>query len=224
MTLFYAEWEIMGSCIDDCTTYFSSMDEAADKKDAGPNCELIGRWSNLGSSTGCCISRCKTSEDLSKWFFNWNTMAKIKTYPILDDNQAREIILGEKPSFTVPYLNVGDEPKEGESLYVVKYKFQDGKRMEGHKAFAGMTEEQDKADSGNNRVLGRYHNLGNGSGICICGSTSEMDLYKWAFNWAGMCDISITPVVTDKQARKIGRSAPGYQQKLDALMKKMGMA
>jgi len=222
--LFFLEFKINQKDVGDCMTYFGSMTEEMDKKDMGPNIELLGRWSNPGSASGCCVCRAKTGADVQKWLFNWCSMATGKVMPILDDNQAREIILKKKPAFQVSYANVGDEAREGETLFFIKYRFLDGKRMDGYKAFANMTEAQDKGDAGNNRVLGRWHNLGQGCGFCIAASKSEMDAYRWAFNWAAMCDCEIVPVVTDKVARDIVKADPAFNKKLSSLMAKMGMA
>ena len=47
----------------------------------------------------------------------------IQSTPCLDDNQQRELILKNKPSYEVLYDKVNNSPKEGESLYFIKYKF-----------------------------------------------------------------------------------------------------
>ena len=54
----------------------------------------------------------------------------------------------------------------------------------------------------------------NGSGVAVAAAKSEADIYKWAFNWASMCECSVVPVLTDKLAREVISSKPDFQQKL----------
>ena len=50
----------------------------------------------------------------------------------------------------------------------------------------------------------------------------EEDIYKWAFNWAEMCDCQIVPVLTDSQARSIIKNKfDGFQDKLEAVKEAM---
>ena len=35
--------------------------------------------------------------------------------------------------------------------------------------------------------------------MAIAAARSEADIYKWAFNWAGMYNCKIVPVLTDAQ-------------------------
>ena len=104
---------------------------------------------------------------------------------------------------------------------MIKYKFHQDKKMDGYQAFAGLSKEQDEADSGNCRPLGRWHDIGGGSGMAIAGAKNEEDIYKWAFNWTEICDCHIVPVLTDKQSRVVIQSKPDFQQKLEQVKKSM---
>ena len=84
-----------------------------------------------------------------------------------------------------------------------------------------MTEEQDKGDSGNCRPLGRWHNLGQGTGMAVAAAKSEGDIYKWAFNWTEICDCQIVPVLTDSQARTIISGKPDFETKLKAVQESL---
>ena len=84
-------------------------------------------------------------------------MATCHVKPVVDDNVAREIILKEKPTYTVDYSKVGEEPLDGETLFYITYRFYPQHGVAGNNLFANLTEEQDKADAGNCRPLGRYH-------------------------------------------------------------------
>merc|ERR1712070_169246 len=119
-----------------------------DKRDMGDKITLHGRWSTLGEARGFCIADAPDNKTLMTWLNNWVNMCSIKVIPVLCDNKARRVILGEEPSYTVAYDRVGDAAQPGESLYFVKFSFHKDKREHGFKAFAGMTEAQDKGDAG----------------------------------------------------------------------------
>ena len=216
MTLFYGTWKIMDSARVPCMTYFASMTPADDKKES-PGVELLGRWSVMGNASGAFVCKAEKHTDVESWLYNWVPMADINIKPICDDNVARQIILGKEPDFLVDYSNVNDEPKEGETLYMIRYKFHQDKKKLGYDSFANLTEEQDKADAGNCRPLGRWHDIGEGSGMAIAAARNEGDLYKWAFNWTEICDCKVVPVLTDSQARKIISEKPDFQSKLKAV-------
>jgi hypothetical protein len=151
-------------------------------------------------------------------------MATCTVKPMCDDNVARRIILGKEPEYSVDYSHVGDEPEEGETLYHITYKFKPEKKVVGNTVFANLTREEDVGDAGNCRPLGRWHDLGTGSGMAIAAAKSEEDVYRWAFNWAEMCDCHIVPVLTDLQCRQVIRSKADFQQKLDQVTASMAEA
>ena len=220
MTLYLGTWKIMDPERVSCMTYFASMTEEDDQKELG-NVELLGRWSDSNTASGTFICRAEKYTDVAAWLYNWVPMATCSVKPICDDNTARRIILGEEPSYTVDYSHVGDQPNEGENLYWIQYQFNSDKKVEGNKLFAGLTQEQDVADAGNCRPLGRWHDLGAGSGMAIAAARSEEDVYRWAFNWAGMCDCKIVPVLTDLQSRAVIRSKSDFDKKLEAVVAAM---
>lgn len=216
MTLFYGTWKIMDSERVPCMTYFASMNPEDDIKES-QGVEILGRWSVMGNASGAFICRSKKHTDVEKWLYNWVPMADINIKPICDDNTARRIVLGKEPSFSVDYSHVKDEPLEGETLYMINYRFHQDKKKTGYELFSKLTEEQDKGDAGKCRSLGRWHDLGEGSGMAIAAAKSEEDLYKWAFNWTEICDCKVVPVLTDAQARKIISEKPDFEDKLKAV-------
>ncbi len=221
MPVFLLKYTINETSRSDCMTLFGGMTPEDDLKDTGSEIKLLGRWSTVGLSSGYCICESPNAKELHKWLLNWSTMAKIECYPVVDDNKARKIILKREPDYLVDYSNVSNEAKEGESLYFIEYKFQPMKREQGFETFASMTKEEDEGDAGSNTCYGRWHNLGDGSGVAICSSKSEVDLYSWAFNWSGMCDCFVQPVVTDKDCRENIKSKPDFEQKHSSLMSKL---
>ena len=223
MTLFVGTWKIMDSARVPCMTYFASMTKEDDLAELN-GVELLGRWSDVGTASGVCIFKADKYSDAMTWLYNWVPMATCSVKPVCDDNVARKIILGKEPEYHVDYSHVGDEPVENEVLYHITYKFKPEKKVEGNKLFANLTQEQDEGDSGNCRPLGRWHDLGTGSGLAIAAARSEEDVYKWAFNWAEMCDCQIVPVLTDSQARSVIKNKAGFQEKLEAVKASMGGA
>merc|ERR1711991_875034 len=99
-----------------------------------------------------------------------------------------------------------------------------GKEPEYTVDYSHVNDEPDEGDSGNCRPLGRWHDLGTGSGLAIAAARSEEDIYKWAFNWTEMCDCRIVPVLTDNQCRQVIRSKADFQQKLDQVRASMASA
>lgn len=221
MPLFYIKYTLLDSARSDCMTLFGGMTASDDKNEMGENIKMIGRWSTVGESSGFCICEATDSKALGEWLTNWVPMATIVTVPVLDDNMAREIILNKTPDYQVDYSHAGDEAKPGESLYFIEYKFRDEKRMEGFDTFANLSSEEDLVDAGKNTCMGRWHNIGTGSGIAICSSESEMDIYKWIFHWTSICDCVVRPVLTDNEFREIIRGKPDFQKKHTALMEKL---
>lgn len=221
MTLFVGTWKIMDPARVSCMTYFASMTKEDDLAELN-GVELLGRWSDIGTASGVCIFKADKYTDAMSWLYNWVPMATCSVRPVCDDNVARKIILGKEPEYTVDYSHVGDEPLENEVLYHISYKFKPEKKVEGNNLFANLTQEQDEGDSGNCRPLGRWHDLGTGSGLAVAAAKSEEDIYKWAFNWAEMCDCQIVPVLTDAQARSVIKNKDGFQEKLEAVKAAMG--
>ena len=66
-----------------------------------------------------------------------------------------------------------------------------------------MSPEADKADAGENNMLVRVGNMGDGTGCCVFQSPSAEVAAKWAYNWAPMCELKIKTMLTDAQAREI---------------------
>lgn len=195
MPLFYLKYTVHEGWTPHFMENFGSMTPEAEKRNLG-EITLLGRWSTVGESSGFCVCEAKSANVLNAWFIYWSKMATIETYPVVDDNTARSIILGKEPLFKFDYSKVGDDAKPDESLYCIEYKFLPGKRKDGFAAFSGMSQEQDTKDAGKNTCYGRWHNLGTGSGFAICSSKSEEDLYTWVYHWSDMCDCIIRPVVS----------------------------
>ena len=59
--------------------------------------------------------------------------------------------------------------------------------------------------------------------MAIAAARSEEDIYKWAFNWAEMCDCHIVPVLTDAQSRSVIKSKANFEQKLKQTMESLSL-
>ena len=224
MPLFYSEYKILPNqqTREACMTYYAGMTKADDEKEL-QSVKLLGRWSTLGEARGFCIADAPNAVAMGTWLSNWIPMADIYTVPVLDDNQQRTMILGKDAEYQVAYDKVGNNAIDGESLYFIKYQFKPEKRQDGFAAFASMTQEMDEKDSGACTSYGRWHVPSEGCGYAIASAPSAADIYKWAYNWASMCDCHIEGVTTDEETRRILKSKPGFEEKYAALMAQMGM-
>jgi len=71
---------------------FSKMDASAHKADMGSNIKLIGRWHDVGKSTGVAIFEADDAMAVANWALNWNSILDITDLvPVLDDNETREL-------------------------------------------------------------------------------------------------------------------------------------
>ena len=222
LTTFICEYKILPehSTREACMTLFGGMTTEDDARELG-NVKLLGRWSCVGEARGYCIAQAENVVEMQRWLNAWVSMADIKVWPCLDDNQQRELILGHSPSYNVTYDHVSDAAREGESLYFINYRFRDGQRKKGFRTFANMTLEMDTADSGKCTSYGRWHVPSEGRGVAIASSPSAFDIYKWAHNWNELCECHIVPVTRDEDTRNIIRSGLGYHVKHSKLMEQI---
>lgn len=200
MPLYYIKFNILDNARSDYLAIFGAMTEQDDIKDMGEDVKLLGRWLTIGQTAAFCICEVKNNQALSSWLLNWVNMCTIVTIPIVDDNDARRIILNEEPDYLVDYDKVKNEANEGENLYVIEYEFHKESRAQCFNLFANLPEDAGCNlcfDVDNNSCFGRWHIMGNGSGITICSSKSEFELYKGVYNWASISDYVITPVISD---------------------------
>lgn len=209
--LFLINWKLLPGRRSATSTLYGSMNKEDDAKDMGDGVEQLGRWCDLGSARGWAVARAETAAHLQKWIFNWSEDAcDCVLTPICDDEKTREILGADawKPAFEDP----ATEPGAGESVFVVEFAFTD--KVAGYEAFKALTPDSDKADAGACRPLGRWHNIGAGTGVVVCIADDEGAVHKWASNWAALCNCDIHPVLTDAQARGVIRSKAGYEHKL----------
>ena len=89
-------------------------------------------------------------------------------------------------------------------LFQISWKMYPSSKIECYKAFSQMTPEDDLKDAGETiKIVGRWHAVGGGRGVCICETDSVESLTGWMVNWAGMCEIDVEPVIEDAPLRSV---------------------
>ena len=221
MSLFYLKYTLLDAHRDTCMILFGGMSAEDDAADVGPDVTILGRWATVGECSGYMICTATDADALNLWLVKWSTMATITVTPILDDNQARRIVLKATPPYVTSYDSIDADAREGECLYAIEYTFHPGKKMEGYGILSRMTED----DAGPNTCYGRWHNLGSGTGFAVCSSKSELDVYTWAYAWGDLCDCVIRPVVKDEACRHaIVSTQPNFWSRHRALLRSLGRA
>ena len=91
---FMLTWRIHPDKRHEALKGFSQMDASADKADMG-SIKLIGRWHDVGKSTGVAIFEANDAVAMANWALNWNVVLDITDLAlVLDDEEARA--LGKK--------------------------------------------------------------------------------------------------------------------------------
>ncbi|NNG17446.1 MAG: DUF3303 family protein [Gemmatimonadales bacterium] len=90
--------------------------------------------------------------------------------------------------------------------FLVSWRVHEDERHNTLQAFSQMTSDDDKADMGDNiRLIGRWHDLVQFSGLAICETDDPSAVHKWILNWNNVIDAEVTPVLDDEETRAIGR-------------------
>jgi len=90
--------------------------------------------------------------------------------------------------------------------FLLTWRVHPEKRQAAFAAFSQMTPEDDLKDMGSNvRLIGRWHDLSDFSGVAICESDDPQALASWALNWNNVLDLKTTMVLDDQEAREVGR-------------------
>jgi hypothetical protein len=89
-------------------------------------------------------------------------------------------------------------------LFSITWKMFDNTKLDCYRAFMAMTPADDVADAGEGvTIVGRWHAVGSGSGVLIAETDDAAALTSFMVNWAGLCDITITPVTDDVTTRAV---------------------
>ncbi len=89
--------------------------------------------------------------------------------------------------------------------FMVSWRIHPDKRHAALNAFAQMTADDDKKDMGDKiTLIGRWHDLSEGSGVAICECNDAMAIARWALNWNTVLDIQTRVVLDDEETRAVG--------------------
>jgi hypothetical protein len=100
--------------------------------------------------------------------------------------------------------------KEAIMKFMISWTVQSDKRHDVQKAFAQMTVDDDKKDAGDKiKLIGRWHNSAEGTGVAICETDDAKALFAWSLNWNAVLNLKVEPVLDDEEAREIGKKKFG---------------
>tara|TARA_A100001015_G_C14847470_1_gene655070 strand:+ start:105 stop:407 length:303 start_codon:yes stop_codon:yes gene_type:complete len=97
-------------------------------------------------------------------------------------------------------------------LFRINWTIPTQSRAECYKSFAGMKDPtQDISEFKDTvKLIGRWHTASGTGGTCIADCQSVSDLNKWILTWAPLCDCTIEPMVSDKEAQDNIKTRPWY--------------
>jgi hypothetical protein len=99
--------------------------------------------------------------------------------------------------------------------FMVTWRVHPDKRQAVFNAFSQMTTADDKKDTGDKiKLIGRWHDLSQFTGVAICESNDAQAVASWALNWNSSLDLTTSVVLDDEEAREVGR------KKIAAIKKK----
>ena len=99
-------------------------------------------------------------------------------------------------------------------LFYLTWALDEGTKASTYAAFAKMTPADHAADMGPKvSLVARLHDVGTGEGMAVFESDSAEAIMAWVYKWSPAAQLSITPVVTDAQSRRIinGKDAEPHQ-------------
>lgn len=90
--------------------------------------------------------------------------------------------------------------------FMVTWRVHDEQRHQALEVFSGMSAEDEKADLGDVKLIGRWHDLVGFTGVAICEADSMTSVANWLLNWNAVLDADVTPVCDDAETRAIGKA------------------
>jgi len=88
--------------------------------------------------------------------------------------------------------------------FLVTWRVHDEHRHDALKAFSEMSAEEQQANLGDVKLIGRWHDLVSFNGVAICESDDAAAVSNWLLNWNTVLDAEVTPVLDDDEARAVG--------------------
>jgi hypothetical protein len=96
--------------------------------------------------------------------------------------------------------------KEAVMKFMVTWRVHPDKRQATFDAFSQMTAEDDKKDMGGKiKLIGRWHDLSEFTGVAICECDDAQAMGSWILNWNNALNVKTTVVLDDAEAREVGK-------------------
>lgn len=90
--------------------------------------------------------------------------------------------------------------------FMLTWRVHEDQRQNALHAFSQMTAEDDLADLGANiKLIGRWHNVAEFTGVAIYESDDPIAIANWALNWNSILDCEVSPVLDDEETRALGK-------------------
>jgi len=91
--------------------------------------------------------------------------------------------------------------------FMITWQFHPGKLQETLARFSQLTPDQDQALMGKEiKLIGRWHDLVRGSGVCIVESNSAEAVSRYSLHWNAAMDLQTSIVLDDAEARALGKT------------------
>ncbi len=91
--------------------------------------------------------------------------------------------------------------------FMLTWRIHEDQRQNALGAFSQMTADDDAADMGGNiRLIGRWHNIAEFTGVAIYETDDPIAMANWALNWNTILDCEVSPVLDDEETRALGKS------------------
>ena len=212
MNTYFCEYNIINEHLtrEKYSTLYGGMTPEDDKFELG-DVNLLGRWTCVGESRGMCVVQANNNNDIQRWVSNWTTMSDIKVKPCLDDNLMQELILGYSND-EILYDRVSEPALDGESLYIIKYKFYT------ETGFEKMVKENLLSCDENHTSYGKWHIPNSLTSFEVVSTAKVLNLYKWARKHKDLCSTCFYPVIDDVNTRLILQDSYGFSEKYITLM------
>jgi hypothetical protein len=100
--------------------------------------------------------------------------------------------------------------EEANMKFMLTWRLYPDKKVETMTGFSKMSTADDESDHGPKvTLIGRWHNVAAGTGVAICESDNADAVYRWGLNWTPMLDLTVEPVLDDREARAVIADAYG---------------
>ena len=224
MVFFSTRWTIRPEFRQDNTTLFASMTEDDIKAMYGSDITLIGSWVNFGTVSGLHIIDAPDVTAVNKYAVKWtlNGSADVVIKPIMHEDEFRCAILGvDKPPYYSAPIDLDSPLEEGESLYMINFKFNADAKGQVIQQIANVPEAKNKDPNARYRKLGNFFEAGGTGGMTIVAAKSPSDVLYTLRGPVAKIEFDIEPVMREETAFDIIRTMPDYEKNLAAVKAKM---